>query len=221
MPAPDQPRLRDLPAEIERRLKALENPKVEPVRRIRREVSQILVMAPPREVLALALTLLEGGGWPQRLMAYELVSHHKPALASLGQTELERLGKNLDNWGAVDTFGCYLSGPAWRDGQIPDALVHRWARSPDRWWRRAALVSTVALSRAGRSRETLRVCRMLAADRDDMVVKALSWALRALAQRDAAAVTDFLARYHKELAARVLREVRNKLTTGLKNPRMR
>jgi 3-methyladenine DNA glycosylase AlkD len=43
------------------------------------------------------------------------------------------------------------------------------------------------------------------ADREDLVVKALSWALRALARRDP--------------AARVIREVENKLTTGRKNPR--
>ena len=181
----------------------------------------MLIQTPPSGVLALALKLLVRGGWPQRCVAYELVSHHKPTLASLGQRELEGLGKNLDSWGAVDTFACYLSGPAWRDGQIPDALVHQWARSPDRWWRRAALVSTVPLSRSGHSRQTLRVCRMLSADRDDMVVKALSWALRELARRDPESVVDFLARHSQALAARVLREVRNKLTTGLKNPRAR
>jgi hypothetical protein len=42
----------------------------------------------------------------------------------------------------------------------------------------------------------------------DMVVKALSWAVR-----------EFLAENENVLAKRVLREVRNKLTTGLKNPR--
>ena len=154
-------------------------------------------------------------------MAYELVSHHPGALASLGPNELERLGKNFDCWVAVDTFACYLSGPAWRDGQIPHALVHAWARSVDRWWRRTALVSTVAMSRAGKGPRTLRICRMLAADRDDMVVKAVSWALRELAKHDHQAVVEFLEGNRDALAARVLREVRNKLATGLKNPRKR
>jgi 3-methyladenine DNA glycosylase AlkD len=59
---------------------------------------------------------------------------------------------------------------------------------------------------------------MLMADRDDMVVKALSWALRELVVHDAAAVHRFLATHDDVLAARVKREVRNKLETGLKNP---
>jgi len=66
---------------------------------------------------------------------------------------------------------------------------------------------------------TLRICRLLAGDHDDMVVKGLSWALREAAKRDPAAVQAFLARHRGVLAARVVREVTNKLTTGRKNPR--
>jgi 3-methyladenine DNA glycosylase AlkD len=62
---------------------------------------------------------------------------------------------------------------------------------------------------------------MLADDHDDMVAKALSWALRELVWCDAGAVQGFLAEYEHVLAARVKREVRNKLTTGLKNPRQK
>ncbi len=60
---------------------------------------------------------------------------------------------------------------------------------------------------------------MLVDDRDDMVVKALSWALRELSKRDAKSVRSFLRKYRDQLAPRVLREVNNKLKTGLKNPR--
>jgi 3-methyladenine DNA glycosylase AlkD len=49
-----------------------------------------------------------------------------------------------------------------------------------------------------------------------MVVKALSWALRALAVWDAAAVRAFLDAHGGGLAARVRREVRRKLETGRK-----
>ena len=63
------------------------------------------------------------------------------------------------------------------------------------------------------------ICAMLVDDRDDMVEKALSWALRELAKRDSKSASDFLRRHEGSLGARVLREVRNKLTTGFKNPR--
>jgi 3-methyladenine DNA glycosylase AlkD len=73
----------------------------------------------------------------------------------------------------------------------------------------------------GDTARTLEICRRLVADREDMVVKALSWALRELAKRDPPAVENFLVEHEGRLAARILREVRNKLRTGLKNPRNR
>ena len=71
----------------------------------------------------------------------------------------------------------------------------------------------------GESERTLAVCEMLISDRNDMVVKALSWALRELAEREPGRVKAFVRQHERELPARALREVRNKLETGLKNPR--
>ena len=74
---------------------------------------------------------------------------------------------------------------------------------------------------SGDAARTLEVCASLVTDRDDMVVKALSWALRELSKRDPKAAEQFLDEHRSFLASRVLREVRNKLSTGLKNPRLR
>ena len=195
-----------------------------PLRRLRREYTRRLAAAPAADVLALAGALLDRGGIERRAVAYELIHYHRAALLGLRARDLERLGRGLDGWGAVDGFGLYLAGPAWRERQVSDAVILRWARSKDRWWRRAALVGTVPLnSRArggsGDPARTLAVCRSLVADRDDMVVKAMSWALRELAKRDPPAARRFVAAHRGELAARALREVTNKLETGLKNPR--
>lgn len=127
----------------------------------------------------------------------------------------------MADWGSVDAFGCSVSGPAWRRGRLPDAAVQRWAASPDRWWRRAALVSTVPLnlrSRGGTgdAGRTLDIWRRLAGDDDDMVVKALSWALRELVVWDPEAVRRFLDAHRDVLAPRVTREVRSKLEAGRK-----
>ena len=105
-----------------------------------------------------------------------------------------------------------------------DELFYKWAHSPDLWWRRASLVSTVAFNmRAqggkGDVRRTLDICKLLAADHEDMVVKALSWALRELVYFDREAVEGFMREHEKVLASRVKREVGSKLRTGLKNPR--
>jgi len=85
------------------------------------------------------------------------------------------------------------------------------------------LVSTVLLGRRGTAEDVgkvERVCRLLVADRDDMVVKALSWALRELAKKNPEAARGFLAEHEGVVAARVVREVNNKLRTGLKSGRV-
>jgi 3-methyladenine DNA glycosylase AlkD len=194
------------------------------LRAVRRRFSKAVEAASAETVLAIADRLVESGRFECRFLAYEMLLNHKPALQSLGPKEVSRLGRGLDSWGAVDTFACYVSGPAWRQNQLGDDLIHRWARSKDRWQRRSAVVSTVPLNNkarggAGDAGRTLAVCRIVASDRDDMVVKALSWALRELSKRDSGATREFLARHEAELAPRVLREVRNKLATGRKSGR--
>jgi 3-methyladenine DNA glycosylase AlkD len=208
--------------EIDREIRALPAQRVQPVRAVRRAWSTRLRAAPAEAVAAVAMALVDR----QRWVAYELLSHHPNALDHLSVEEVERLGAGMADWGSVDAFGCTVSGPAWQRGRLPDAAVQRWAASPDRWWRRAALVSTVPLnlrSRGGTgdTGRTLDICRRLAADGDDMVVKALSWALRELVVWDPEAVRRFLDDHQEVLAARVRREVRSKLETGRKHPARR
>ncbi|MBN1246543.1 MAG: DNA alkylation repair protein [Anaerolineae bacterium] len=204
------------------RIQALPKRNTPNIRAVRREFTSKLKAAPPEVVLGLAMTLVHQYGY--RGDAYELLRYHKAAFESLTEAQIEALGEGIDSWWSVDGFARTISGPAWLEGLLGDETIHRWARSDNLWWRRAALVSTVALnvrSRGGYGDvdRTLAVCRMLADDHEDMVVKALSWTLRELVVHDPDAVWDFLATYHDVLAARVKREVNNKLETGLKNPR--
>jgi 3-methyladenine DNA glycosylase AlkD len=213
----------ELAGEITTRIRSLSSFKTETVRAVRREYTKRLAQAPPAFVIDVALRLLEARE-VNRFVAYELIKHHAASAASMREKHLERFGRGLDEWGEVDCFACYLAGPAWRDHQISDKVIHRWARSKDRWWRRVALVSTVPLnSKAqggqGDTERTLEVCRLLVSDRDDMVVKAMSWALRELTKRDPNSVRKFLDGHSDVVATRVIREVSNKLSTGLKNPK--
>jgi len=198
-------------------------PDIASLRSFRKHVSKQLGTVDRRDVLAIADALIARAAYG-RFLAYELVLHHGGTLGSITKPEVEALGQGMASWADVDCFSCYVSGPAWAADRITDAVIDSWAHSPDRWWRRAALVSTVHLNTparqgVGSTARTLAACRLLIDDRDDMVVKALSWALRVLAKRDPQTVRRFLAEHQGRLAARVVREVENKLATGLKNPR--
>lgn len=210
-------------ADLRSRVDSLSGASTAQLRKLRSEFSQKLTATRAELVIQMALNLTRLHDLTLRWVAFELVQHHKAAFRALDATLLEKLGQGIDSWAAVDAFACYLAGPAWREGQIKDKAIERWSHSKNRWWRRAALVSTVPLNcktRGGRgnSLRTLRICELLASDRDDMVVKALSWALRELAKHDPDSVREFMIQHSEELAPRVRREVENKLRTGLKNP---
>ena len=203
-------------AEIE----ALPKPNTPSLRQLRKAASKRLRNATPGTVLAVANVLIDNS---RRWIAYELIHHHPATLASLCLAEVEALGAGMSSWSEVDTFCAYVAGPCWAKGQIEDDAVLRWSGCKNRWWRRAALVATTALnvrSRGGTgdAHRTLTIAKRLVADRNDMVVKALSWALRELIYWDPAVVAVFLEQHDQTLAPRVKREVRNKLETGLKNP---
>jgi 3-methyladenine DNA glycosylase AlkD len=212
-----------LAKEVQTQVLAAEDRTVPTLRNVRRKVTRRVKALEPTAVVDLALLLLSNREVP-KWFAYEVVHHHRQALASLTEAHLRHLGTDLDGWGEVDAFACYLTGPAWREGRLNDTVLHRWAVSSDRWWRRVAVVSTVALNSTARggsgdAARTLALCEIVKHDADDMVVKALSWALRELARKEPEAVRAFLRSNADCLAARVVREVGNKLETGLKNPR--
>jgi 3-methyladenine DNA glycosylase AlkD len=187
----------------------------------RRQWSRELAGESPQELIRLAQQLINTS-LRARLTAYELIAMHPGGIASLTPAAIRRLASGLCDWPGVDTFGCLLAGAAWREGRLGTGQIISWARSKDRWQRRLALTCTVALNvraRGGRGdcARTLRVCRQLVADRDDMVIKALSWALRALVQWDPSGVRKFVREHEDQMAARVKREVANKLRIGRKN----
>ena len=207
--------------EIETRVACMPDRNAPTLRALRREYSKRIAARPAREVVEIAAALIARRRVP-RFIGDELIASRPDALATLDLTQLEQLGSGISTWDQVDCFACYLSGPAWRERQIEDKAVLEWARSEDRWWRRAALVSTVPLNvkaRGGRgdAERTLRICSALIDDRDEIVIKALSWALRALAVRDRDAALQFLKKNEARLPALVRREVQSKLAIGRKS----
>jgi 3-methyladenine DNA glycosylase AlkD len=191
---------------------------------VRRRLSARLKAQSGPEVIAIGLAIATAPAMKAaraRWVGWELINKHRPALEGLGPALVDRLGDGISSWDEVDGFGLYISGPAWLRGLIDDDHVIAWAQSADLWRRRAALVSTVALNAPshggqGDAVRTLMIAQGLIDDKEDMVVKALSWALRVLIASDRATVEQFLADHEARLAARVRREVRHKLATGRK-----
>jgi len=196
--------------------------KVPDQREVSRRVKKRIKKWAPGERLGFAKELVATDILECQQVAYEILDRDWKVLEIMTENDLMDLAKGLDNWISVDTFSSRISGVLWRMGRVPDESIMEWAASDDRWWRRTALVSTIALNQRARGGEgdverTLMVCEVLADDKDDMVAKALSWALRELSKRHPGPVRDFMDRHDDHLPKRVKREVSRKLETGKKN----
>lgn len=211
-------------AEIRAGIAALPRPDTPSMRALRKARSAGLQGADAAEVIAIAQAFerdaAQGGKW----VAYELIRFHPGAFAAITEAQVADFAARIASWYATDAFGTILSGPLWAKGRLSDALVDGWSRDPSLWLRRSALVATVGLNanlpgKGGDPGRTLPICLRLAGDREDMIEKAVSWALRYLSQKNRDAVVAFMAEHGDRFAARVRREVRNKLSTGLKSGR--
>jgi len=211
----------DIASALVNEMESLSEYKTAPMRKVRLKYSKVLRSKEAQFIFEIAEIMLNSG--KDQWIAYELIRDHPAAFRSLDRIRLEIIGRRINSWSSVDSFSRTLSGPAWREGIVSMETIRDWAQSENRWWRRAALVSTIALnvrSRGGKGdvKKTLTICEMFVEDYDDMVVKAISWALRELVVHNPKAVEEFLLSHKDVLAARVRREVMNKIKTGLKNP---
>jgi 3-methyladenine DNA glycosylase AlkD len=174
------------------------------------------------EKLQLAKSLIQADVFEMQQMAYEYLDANKKVLKSLTKKDIEDLGKNLDNWVSVDYYAALVVGFAWREKLIGIERIKKYFTSDNYWIRRIALVATVSLNQKARggtgdSEQTLEICKLAVDDHQDMITKALSWALRELAKVDKDPVLDFMNKYRDRLHRRVVREVTSKLETGRKN----
>lgn len=213
---------KELAAEVEEEMLSARSTSVPVLRAIRKNISRKIKLSDRQIVIEAALALISRNR-VHRFIPYELVQNHPAAMEGIAWSEVEQLGEGMGSWSEVDSFGCFVSGPAWAAERIRDSKIKTWAKSSDRWRRRAALVSTLALN--GRpvvrdsTKRTLEICQMLIYDRDDMVVKAMSWALRRLGTVDPDASRSFVNRHREQLASLIVREVSRKLETGRKDGR--
>jgi 3-methyladenine DNA glycosylase AlkD len=155
-------------------------------------------------------------------IAFEYLQTEKNLYKSFTEEFIESIEKNLDNWISVDYFGAIVVGCAWRENIVSTKKIKKYLESNNFWIRRIAVIATVSLNQKARggigdSKRTLEICELVVDDHQEMIVKALSWALRELAKVDKEPVVEFVNENENRLHKRVLREVKNKLETGLKN----
>jgi len=129
--------------------------------------------------------------------------------ADVGDREFKLFESWLDrvsSWADHDALVHDLIAPMIVAKPARARVVFRWAKSPKRWYRRAACV---ALIRGTRVKmffpEIIQLSDSLLADEDDMVQKGLGWLLRETAKFDAKRTVPYLMKIRERAPRLVLR----------------
>jgi 3-methyladenine DNA glycosylase AlkD len=131
----------------------------------------------------------------------------------LFETWLDRISSWADHDGLVH----YLIAPMVAAKPERAKAVFRWAKSKNRWHRRAACV---ALIRGARAKmffpDIVKLSNFLLTDHDDMVQKGLGWLLRETAKYDAKRAVPYLMKIRGRAPRLVLRTACETLPSAVK-----
>ncbi|MBZ5720869.1 MAG: DNA alkylation repair protein [Acidobacteriia bacterium] len=136
------------------------------------------------------------------LMLETLVAEFGDAEFKLFESWLDR----VTSWADHDALVHYLIAPLVVARPARTNHLFRWARSRDRWHRRAACVGLIQGTRQKMFfPEITRLSYRLLGDEDDMVQKGLGWLLRETAKADPKRTLPYLLRIQKRAPRLVLR----------------
>ena len=114
-----------------------------------------------------------------------------PALLQLWKRWLSR--GDAANWATTDAICGLLIGPLLLDHPRLAASLGKWARDRSMWVRRAAIVGLIPLARQGHALDILyAAARQLHRDDEDLIQKAVGWALREAGKADIKRLEQYL-----------------------------
>jgi 3-methyladenine DNA glycosylase AlkD len=112
----------------------------------------------------------------------------------------------ISSWADHDALAHDLLAPMIVDNPARSGGVFLWAKSPNRWRRRAACVALIRGTRERRFfTQIVRLSNQLLKDEDDMVQKGLGWLLRETAKADPKGTLPYLMKIRKTAPRLVLR----------------
>ena len=102
---------KQLAAEVEKAILSAPSSSTPVLRAIRKKISRKIITWDRQIIIEAALALINRNQI-HRFIPYELVQNHPAATEGITWSEVEQLGEGMASWSEVDSFGCFISGPA-------------------------------------------------------------------------------------------------------------
>lgn len=109
----------------------------------------------------------------------------------------------INNWDLVDSSASQIVGSYLESGDR--RILYRLAKSASVWERRIAVISTFQFIGNNQFDDALKLAKLLIDDEEDLIHKAVGWALREIGKRDAAVEKAYLQAHYKKMPRTMLR----------------
>jgi 3-methyladenine DNA glycosylase AlkD len=131
------------------------------------------------------------------------IEHLEPSDLATFKMWIERY---INNWAKCDGFCNHTIGDLIQ--KYPESIseVKSWAKSKNRWLKRAAAASLIVPAKKGDfMQEAFEICDMLMCDEDDMVQKGYGWLLKEESRKHQKEVFDYVVKNRKIMPRTALR----------------
>jgi 3-methyladenine DNA glycosylase AlkD len=131
------------------------------------------------------------------------------------------VNKYVSNWASCDTLCNHTVGTF--VGMYPEYVsnLKKWARSKNRWTRRASAVSLIIPARQSKFlKDIFEIADILLLDQDDLVQKGYGWMLKAASQAHQEQVFDYVMKNKMKMPRTALRYAIEKMPKELKEKAM-
>jgi 3-methyladenine DNA glycosylase AlkD len=178
---------------------------------------------PKQEILGLCNDLLESDYSEERTIAFDwafrLRKHFEPSDFPLLETWLT---EHVHGWGACDDLCTHALGAFIYQFPAFIPKTHEWARSNDRWMRRASAVTLIySVRRKEHLHDVFKTADLLLTDQDVMVQKGYGWMLKEASNRYPKQVFDYVMRNRREMPRTALRYAIEKLSPEFRKTAMK
>ena len=170
------------------------------------------------EILALCGSLWQSGMMEESFIACSWSEKLGPRFTPADFTRLEKwVHNNVTNWASCDTLCNHTIGDFIQ--KYPEYLgkLKEWARSDNRWVKRAAAVSLIIPARRGKFLDDIfEIADILLLDSDDMVQKGYGWMLKAASQAHQEEVFNYVMQHKSVMPRTALRYAIEKMPGDLR-----
>jgi 3-methyladenine DNA glycosylase AlkD len=188
------------------------------VHKISQEFSGHVRAMTKQEVFGLCEILWQSGYMEESIVAcnwsYYFHRQYEPADFHV----FERwISEYVSNWASCDTLCNHTVGDFIMMYPEYISKLKEFARSPNRWTRRAAAVSLIIPAKKGLfPDDILEIAGILLLDKDDLVQKGYGWMLKAASQANCEMIFDFVMKHKSTMPRTALRYAIEKMPPGMK-----